>query len=211
MLRVSCQTEGLVLQKATVDLALAVGLIIWIPSMVVKVSRVSRHSCYLYWKPETCSEYVTKSLATPSIVSLFVISVFIMVYYYFWREIRNNTIREVPELSRFYLYSYLAIFLWLHIYWSCAWIVACGSMYFWHMIILIAFGIVQDAIVLNRILDLRAPQQDHPSKLRVDENMKYRHENVSGILGNNDTEEKGGNNGGLRRHCSLSLTRPSYG
>mmetsp|Transcript_15719 Transcript_15719/g.28235 ORF Transcript_15719/g.28235 Transcript_15719/m.28235 type:complete len:223 (+) Transcript_15719:59-727(+) len=155
------QHEGLVLQKASMDLALA---IIWIPTTVVKVTRVSRQTCYSYWTEERCEEWVHSSIATPAMACICVVAIFAMVYYYLWQEIKDIMSRENPEISEFYVYSYFAIFLWLHMYWSAAWIVTCGSMYFWHMIILIAVGIAQDAMILSRVMVLRDPSS-HKNKL----------------------------------------------
>ncbi|GAB5368466.1 hypothetical protein AAMO2058_001321700 [Amorphochlora amoebiformis] len=147
--------EGLVIQKACVDCVLGV---IWVPFMVTKVRSVGRLTCYPYWKENTCAHWVTKSMTTPSLACVVVAGVFFMVYSYLWREIRQNKSEKNANGvsgSRFFIFSYFAVFLWLHIYWSCAWIVTCFSMYFWVMSAFIVLGIIHDGVVLYRVMQLR--------------------------------------------------------
>lgn len=145
-------------QKASIDAALA---LLWIPSVLLKVMRVAAHTCYPHWRRAKCARWTTRSAITPLSAFGIVAVLFCSVYVLLVRKIRSAP----GEKQNSRVYNYFLIFLWLHVYWSCAWIVTCVSMYLWHMVWFIAFGIAHDAFVISRVARLRcdgdfAPETD---------------------------------------------------
>lgn len=152
-----CKTrrpERLILFKLAVDLLISV---VWLPVMLNKSAHVYRQTCSPLWRAERCDAFAADSYERPVFFFVGVVVVELVVYLVMFRALHNVLGRRSNSsaLSRHTIYSYFLVFLWLHVYVSCAWIVYAWSMHLTAIVPLICVGIAQDAWIMTRVSKLR--------------------------------------------------------
>jgi hypothetical protein len=145
-----------VVHKMVVDLAL---FLVWLPMMLLRTSAVYSSLCFPLWDDAACQHYISQAYRPPVILFLAALCFLIICYAIFYSRLRSalgalthNVKNAAPSMfyTRHIVYSYFAIFLLMHIYFSFVWITYIVSMNLVAMVVLVAIGILQDLYILSK-------------------------------------------------------------